>query len=66
MSRGRRRVTAYGVFSPRGTLLTSRDNRSDAEFAAQILVGTDWKTQGYAVDPITVTRERTQHPDLVE
>lgn len=58
MSRRRKPIAAFGVFNPKGNLLTSRDTRADAEFAARILVGTNWHEQGYKVDPITVTRER--------
>lgn len=68
--RGRNVSRAFGVFNPRGTLLTSRDTREDAEFAARILVGTHWESHGFTVDPITVTRESAApsptHPDMID
>lgn len=67
--RPRNTSRAFGVFNPRGQLLTSRDNREDAEFAARILVGTNWQSHGYSVDPITVTRETaapSTHPEMID
>jgi hypothetical protein len=64
-----RRIQAFGVFTPKGVLLTSRSNRKDAEFAAGVLAGTNWRKQGYEVDPIVVTRVRTTpttHHDIIE
>lgn len=73
MSRTRHRcsrpIRAFGVFNHRGALLTSRDTRADAVFAARILAGSDWQSHGFTVDPITVTRQRaapSKHRDMIE
>lgn len=48
-------IAAFGVFSPQGKIQTTRVIKSDAEEAAGIYGGTNWRLDGYTVKPVTLT-----------
>jgi hypothetical protein len=69
MSRARKTVVAFAVFSPSGLLETARRTRDAAEDAASIIGGTEWATSGFTVEPVEVTRftnTSASHPDMIE
>lgn len=68
MSRARKTIVVFGVFSPSGLLETTRRSRDAAEDAARILGGTEWAASGFTVEPVEVTRfttTTTSHPDMI-
>lgn len=49
-------IDGFGVFDERGKFLTARTTRADAEDAAAIYGGTLWRSSGFTVDPVQITR----------
>jgi hypothetical protein len=49
---------AFGLFNPSGKVETVRMIEADAQDAAKIFVGTDWRAAGYHVDPVIIVRIR--------
>lgn len=56
MSRPFKSFQGFGVFSPAGRLETAKHTEGEAEDAARVIGGTNWRTDGYTVEPVTVIR----------
>ena len=48
--------SAFAVFGPTGKIETARTREDDAVAAARIIGGSNWESEGFTVEAVTVSR----------